>query len=109
MNPRTMRARHTWQMYMWRQKRHWALVSPEVPDPSRCQVLQPMGEVFTVRLVDDFVRPLPTSLKDAFQVHNAERCFNAEVLSQVTWSAVHGRCPQASFSWSMSPSLSDLP
>ncbi|CAJ1397323.1 unnamed protein product [Effrenium voratum] len=56
MNPRTLRARRRWYMYMWPQKRHWALV------------LQPFGEPFTARLVDDFV-------------HNAQRCFNTEVAS----------------------------
>lgn len=44
------------QMFMWPQKRHWALV------------LLPFGEPFTARLVDDFV-------------HNAEHCFSAEVPS----------------------------
>lgn len=56
MNPKTLRVRRKWQMFMWPLKRHWALV------------LQPFGEPFTARLVDDFV-------------HNAERCFNAEVPS----------------------------
>ncbi|CAK9089152.1 Hypothetical protein (Fragment) [Durusdinium trenchii] len=56
MNPKTLRARRKWQMFMWPQKRHWALV------------LLPFGEPFTARLVDDFV-------------HNAEHCFSAEVPS----------------------------
>jgi len=56
MNSRALRARRRWSMYIWRQKRHWALV------------LQPFGEVFTARIVDDFV-------------HNAQHCFSEEVPS----------------------------
>ncbi|CAE7244924.1 unnamed protein product [Symbiodinium sp. CCMP2592] len=56
MNPQTLRTKRHWSMFIWRQKRHWALV------------LQPFGEVFTARVVDDFV-------------HNAQDCFSMEVSS----------------------------
>ncbi|CAE7662057.1 Slc25a35 [Symbiodinium pilosum] len=54
MNPRTLRAKRRWSLFMWQQQRHWALV------------LQPVGEAFMARIVDDFV-------------HNAQSCFSMEV------------------------------
>lgn len=43
MNPRTLRAKREWQVYLWPKKRHWALV------------LQPVGQPFSARVVDDFL------------------------------------------------------
>lgn len=54
MNPKDLRKHRNWYVYLWQKKLHWALV------------LQPRGEAFQARIVDDFV-------------HNAEHCYNAEV------------------------------
>lgn len=56
MNPKMLRRKLPWQMYLWRKGRHWALV------------LRPFGEQFLARVVDDFV-------------YNAQFCFNAEISS----------------------------
>mmetsp|Transcript_53973 Transcript_53973/g.96646 ORF Transcript_53973/g.96646 Transcript_53973/m.96646 type:complete len:354 (+) Transcript_53973:30-1091(+) len=54
MNPRALRKKLPWNVYMWPKRRHWALV------------LQPAGEPFAARIVDDFV-------------HNPHHCYSAEV------------------------------
>ncbi|CAE8632492.1 unnamed protein product [Polarella glacialis] len=56
MNPQVLRQKREWNVFMWPTRRHWALV------------IQPAGEQFTARIVDDFI-------------HNAQTCFNAEVPS----------------------------
>lgn len=56
MNPRTLRRKRSWNVYVWPKHLHWALV------------LQPSGEPFTARVVDDFA-------------HSATECYNAEVPS----------------------------
>eukprot|EP00930_Biecheleria_cincta_P049736 TRINITY_DN34935_c0_g1_i1.p1 TRINITY_DN34935_c0_g1~~TRINITY_DN34935_c0_g1_i1.p1 ORF type:complete len:382 (+),score=66.30 TRINITY_DN34935_c0_g1_i1:25-1146(+) len=56
MNPKMLRRRLPWQMYLWRKGRHWALV------------IRPFGEQFVARVVDDFV-------------YNAQFCFSSEISS----------------------------
>lgn len=56
MNPRELRKRRSWVVYIWYQEQHWSLV------------LRPDGEPFQARVVDDFV-------------HNALHCYSAEVSS----------------------------
>jgi hypothetical protein len=56
MNPTSLRAVRDWHVYLWPQKRHWSLV------------LSPAGDIFTARLVDDFL-------------HHAQECCSLEVPS----------------------------
>merc|ERR1719408_1088981 len=56
MNPKELRKRRSWVVYIWYQEQHWSLV------------LRPDGEPFQARIVDDFV-------------HNALHCYSAELSS----------------------------
>jgi hypothetical protein len=57
MNPKELRKPRLWCVHLWlRKKRHWAIV------------LQPVGDSFQARIVDDFV-------------YNARHCYNAELPS----------------------------
>lgn len=44
LNPKTLRVSRPWRIFLWRSKKHWAIV------------LQPEGEAFYARLVDDVLR-----------------------------------------------------
>lgn len=57
MNPKMFRRSHPWAAYLWAKRRHWALV------------LQPLGEAFDARIVDDFA-------------YTAQECYSAEIPSQ---------------------------
>jgi len=43
MNPHSLRIRHMWGVYLWVNRRHWAVV------------LQPLGQNFEARVADDFL------------------------------------------------------
>jgi hypothetical protein len=57
MNQRALKEKRGWRTYLWPRKRHWALV------------LQPLGDSFTARAVDDFM-------------HNPQQCCNVDCSSE---------------------------